>query len=329
MIRRVARLIGRNNAWSTAVYVEAESFRPGDPLGSPHAVFDTKRFRRPQDHLHTRADPFLFVSGEALYLFFEAQRVGAPGYIEAYKTVDLSHWANLGEILKEPHHLSYPFVFSAGEGVYMIPESEAAGEVSLYRFEAFPFAPRKVRTLLKGDYVDSSAIRFEDHWYLFTTSARGLELFVSPDIVETPFTPHPLNPISTDPNLSRSGGAPVEHDGSLFRFAQDCSGGYGRNLNLLRILELTPTRYAERIERRALFDCSESWNSMGGHHMIMAPFAGRTVVAVDDQQPDYYIHKVRSLFSRLAAALPRPNGRRPGSGEPARKGDSMIEDPSA
>lgn len=325
---RLVRLVGRNSVWSTAIYVEAESFHLGDPLTSPHTIFDSKRFRRPSDYVHVRADPFLFVSGDELYLFVEAQPVDAPGHIEAYKTRDLSQWVHLGDILREPHHLSYPFVFAAGGETYMIPESVAAGEVSLYRFEAFPFSPRKVRVLLQGDYVDSSAVKVGDKWYLFTTSPRGLELFVSPDILAAPLDPHPLNPISTDAALSRSGGAPVQRDGFLYRFAQDCSRRYGGNLNLLRIEELSPTTYTERVERRTLFDCEESWNSMGGHHMSIARFAGRTVIAVDGEQPDYYIHKVRKLLARLGGAVGWSSRTGAAPADAASKATS-IEDPSA
>jgi hypothetical protein len=41
-------------------------------------------------------------------------------------------------VLEEPHHLSYPFVFEQDGQIWMIPESGAARNVSLYRAVEFP-----------------------------------------------------------------------------------------------------------------------------------------------------------------------------------------------
>lgn len=296
-------LIAGNTLWSTAIYVEDVDFRPDRPLQQPSIVLNTKLLSRPLAHVHTRADPFLFVSAGEIFLFVEAQRTGAPGHIEAYKSSDLVSWSQLGEILKEPHHLSYPFVFAENGQAYMIPESGAAGEVSLYRFDDFPFTPRKVRQLLQGEFYDSSPVKVGDSWYVFATSPRGLELFFTDDLIGGALQRHPCSPITNDVRYRRCGGAPVRCGGELFRFAQDCSVRYGGNLNLLRIEELSPEAYTESIVTEGLFDKRHSWQSRGGHHMSMASFAGRTVVAVDGQQRDHSIHKFRKLAAVMAGRL--------------------------
>lgn len=284
--------------WSTAVYEADSGFLPGDPLVSPKLVLNSKSLWRPlRQHVHTRADPFLLAVGEELFLFLEAQAAGSPGRIEAYKTADLEEWTPVGEVLREPHHVSYPAVFRAGSSYFMIPESAGAGEVALYRFEDFPGGLKKVRTLLTGEYVDTSPIEVSGLWYLFTTSRRGLEIFYTDDIETGALQPHPLNPITNDPRYRRCGGLPVRYGTQgLLRLSQDCSERYGGNLNVLKIEELSPTAYRETVWRESIFDCSSAWNALGGHHLSVAQFRGSAAVAVDGQHHDYYVHKFSGLI---------------------------------
>jgi hypothetical protein len=181
---KVTTLFRRNSLWTTAVYVQSHLDLP--PNGEPCRLFATKKLWRGPSHVHTRADPFLHVHGKELFLFCETMAGSGPAWIEAYKTIDLINFSSLGVILKETGDLSYPFVFETGSEVYMIPETVFANQVRLYRFNDFPRDPVKVRVLLWGDYVDTSAIKLGDTWFLFTTSeTRGLELFYTHELNTT------------------------------------------------------------------------------------------------------------------------------------------------
>jgi hypothetical protein len=81
---------------------------------TPIRIFSSRQIRRSRRDVHTQADPFLFVDGEWLYLFFEVQRVGEPGYIEACRTRDLTYFEPLGCVLAPSFHVSYPQVFRHG-----------------------------------------------------------------------------------------------------------------------------------------------------------------------------------------------------------------------
>lgn len=283
------------------MYAQADDFSFADELNDPVKVFDSRILRTRIQHVHTRADPFLFAWKDELYLFFESMSIQEVGCIALYKTKDLKKFDYLGVVLKEPHHLSYPLVFGHGSSVFMIPESGAAGEVTLYRFENFPSGLTKVRTLLKGVYFDNSLFFHDGIWYLFTTSQRGLELFLTDDIEAGTFLPHPKNPITTDQKNNRCGGQPVVVGGDTFRIAQDCSSKYGGNINILRVLELTPDRYREESAYEGYFGCNQKWNAEGGHHLSMAKFQGLTVIAVDGHHRDYLLNKLLSpLFGVLA-----------------------------
>ena len=292
-------LLSPNLVWSIALYSKQEPFNFDNELRDPIKLLSSKRLRTSVKHVHTQADPFLFARKDELYLFFESMSTNEPGCIALYKTIDLNKFDYLGVVLKKPFHLSYPMVFESGPSIFMIPESGAAGEVALYRFDDFPSGLNKVRVLLTGKYVDSSLIFYKKLWYLFTTSSRGLEIFYTDDIEKGQVFPHRRNPITNDQSISRCGGIPLTIDKITYRIAQNCSNKYGGNLNILRILELTPDNYQEQLIVGDYFDCNNNWNREGGHHLSVASFAGRTVVAVDGKHRDYLLNKFISPIFRM------------------------------
>jgi hypothetical protein len=108
-----------------------------------------------------------------------------------------------------------------------------------------------------------------------------------------------MNPITNDPARARCGGAIVRHGDHFYRPAQDGSRGYGGNLSLMRIDELSTAEYRESLAKEALFDRLAPWRSAGAHHLSMAEFGGRTILAVDGKQPDYWINRPLSGLFRL------------------------------
>lgn len=299
LLRRLPNIFVRSLFWNTALFVCDPDYEPGEPLsGPPVHLFRSKRLWRGRREVFTRADPFLWVEDDRLYLFLEAEPELGDGYIEIWRTHDLSSFERV-EVLREPYHLSYPFVFSHEGATYLMPESSAGNGVFLYKFDEFPERPRKFHRLLEGPYVDSSLIRHDEVWYLFTSNAAGeLEIHVSRDLLKEDFRPHPANPISADPRFSRSGGGVLRTRGGLVRLAQDCSERYGKNLNLLEISKLTPEAYSERLLQQDMFPLTEEWNRWGVHHLSLARFRGRTVVAIDGREQDFYVHRFRALACR-------------------------------
>lgn len=298
-MRRLERLFGRlrtgRSIWSTAIYRQAALSLP--PVGEPDSLLaTTRRLRRPRD-VHTRADPFLFRSGDDLYLFIETQTLDDPGRIEAYVAPGIDAQARvdfrlIGTVLAEPFHLSYPHVFAVGTAIYMLPESQDAGAVRLYRFAEFPGKLALHRDLLVGRYADPSPVFVEGVWYLFATSSRGLELFVTDDLVDGTLALHPASPITADARYSRCGGVPFVIDGQLVRPAQDCGNHYGANVSLMRIDSLSPTEYSESLLRPAIFTGDQAWNAAGGHHVSVCPMPHGVVVAIDGQVADHLLQRI-------------------------------------
>ncbi len=303
MVLSLFAKLKKNRVWSIAVYVEDGVFSFERAFSPPVFVLDSRRKRASHRHVHTYADPFLFPHGEYLYLFYEVQASGEHGRIEAKRTRDLVNFEWIGEILTEPFHLSFPFVFEDDGVIYLMPETLATDEVVLYRFEEFPHKLVKDRVLLHGSFKDSSLTKHDGVWYFFTTSAHGLELYYTDDLKDGHLIPHKKNPITDDPRYSQCGGSPILLDGKLYRIAQDGSGEYGRNIGILEITDLTKTSYSESVVADHYFELEHSWNARGGHHLSIAKFNGKTVIAVDGKQDDLWINKILAPFYKYFAPV--------------------------
>ena len=291
----------RRTYWTTGLY---HTDRADLPLaGRLIRTFGANRSLRLPFAQHTQADPFLLVRGGRLYLFLEVVRADRAGVIDAWSSADLVDWTPHGTGLAAATHLSYPNVFEIAGETYMVPESKAAGGVTLYRFAAFPRDLRPVRQLLSGAYNDPTPFAHDGHWYLFATSAAGLELHVSDDILTAPFRRHPIGVIERDIRHARCGGPIVARGGLLFRPAQDDRTRYGGSLDLREITTLTPTDYAERPAHSAVLPRNRSWNRAGGHHLSIVEFDGAIVFATDGQGWDPYQHKLTVRIGMLLDLL--------------------------
>lgn len=153
-------------------------------------------------------------------------------------------------VLPLPVHLSYPYVFEHAGAVYCTPEMSQSGGVHLFRAERFPDEWRLVATLIEGfPALDPTVVQREGRFWLFCTKARALPetaLYVWWATELTgPWTPHGRNPIKYDVRSARPAGTPFEHEGHLYRPAQDCSVTYGGAVAINRVLRLTPTEFEE------------------------------------------------------------------------------------
>lgn len=291
-LSKFRNIVKPGEVWSFALYQMATKFELGS-LGEPKIVFDSKAIRFNKNTPYTRADPFVIVVNDVLYVFFELVIPKGKGVIACYSTTDLIHFKDEGIVLEENHHLSFPFLAECNGRIYMIPEACKSGEVSLYEFTEFPRSLRKVKALVKGVFADSFLLHHDQIWYLFTSSDEGeLHIFMSNSLLNGEFLPHPASPVSADLRYSRSAGGPIKLDSKLFRISQDCSVTYGNNINFHEILEITPTSYRERVVQENFFTKRDKWNLLGAHHLSTCAFKDGYVVAADGKHADYWINRI-------------------------------------
>ena len=155
-------------------------------------------------------------------------------------------------VLERDYHLSYPFVFELGEAIYMIPATERARTIELYRADPFPERWTFERTLLDDVYaVDTTVLEHDGRLWFFTNLVTGaatvneeLSLF-SAESLQDAWTPHPRNPVVTDVRRARPAGGILHRDGDLVRPGQDCALRYGHAVVFNRIDVLTESEYGE------------------------------------------------------------------------------------
>ena len=282
----------RSPVWSSALFLG------GDPLdgdAQPSALLETRGLKLARNAIHTIADPFVFAR-EELYLFAEVQRRKHPGRIEAWQvTPELEP---LGELNFASGHMSFPFVFSHGEDIFILPETSGAAEVALYRFVRFPTKIEKVAVLLKGPFTDSSIVRHEGLFYLFTSADDKGLLYVG-DSIDGPYKPHPGSPISSDQRYLRNAGAilpPSNQRPFLIRPVQNCSVSYGGDLSLMKIVELSAHAFSEEPWAEDVLTGRYPWCSTGAHHFSQCEWKGQTVTAVDGRQNDLLVNRILGLI---------------------------------
>jgi hypothetical protein len=220
------------------------------------------------------ADPFMLNVQGIWYMFFEVlNRDTRKGEIGLATSRDGFTWQYAQIVLAEPFHLSYPYVFEWKDEYYMIPESNVAKEVRLYKASRFPNGWECVGVLLSGQHFsDSSIVRHGEYWWLFTETSISqfdtLRLFYSTSLTG-PWREHSSSPIiQGDPHIARPAGRIVVHADRIIRYAQDCSPSYGQRVHAFEITDLTTSSYAEQRIQNVILDASGAgWNESGMHHI--------------------------------------------------------------
>lgn len=224
------------------------------------------------------ADPFMLRVDGRWHMFFEILVVNGElrrGEIAHATSPDGLRWDYQGTVLREPFHMSYPYVFQAGSDIYMIPETSKAGAVRLYRADPFPSQWKFIATLLNGPVLlDTSVFERDGRWWMFTQTAAHsrhdtLRLYSASDVFG-PWVEHPRSPVvSGDPRVARPAGRILLLPDRIIRFAQDCRGDYGMRVHAITVERLTADEYgeSEHPDNPFLEGSGRSWNRSGMHHV--------------------------------------------------------------
>lgn len=223
------------------------------------------------------ADPFMIEHDNQYYLFFEVlnnkRNTGEIAYASSNNGLQ---WEYGKVVLRERFHLSYPYVFTLEEQIYMIPECIGSKGIQLYQATQFPEQWKHMATIIKGHdrfaaLADPSIIHHQNRWYLFSYAgkSKNLHLFSSEQLTG-PWTEHPKSPVCCNsPHFSRPGGRIIMHEGTLYRYAQDEIPLYGSRVWAFRITELTAnTYYEERASEQPVVQPGHEWWNKDGMHTV-------------------------------------------------------------
>ncbi len=203
------------------------------------------------------ADPFVVHKGGTSVCFVEDYDFRtAKGVITAFQ-IDRSGHKELGVALDEPFHLSYPYLFEACGALFMCPETQAAGDIRIYRCAGFPLKWRLHKVLMRDvRAVDTNIFAHDGKWWMLTSidTAGGVErsselhLFHADSFDADKWVAHPLNPIVFDSRRARNGGMIQTGDGHMYRvFQRQGFDMYGESLGVATITELSENSYQEEI----------------------------------------------------------------------------------
>ena len=243
--------------------------------------------------LLTQADPFLFVKGKTLYLFYESERSGEKGIIRMKKSDDLTHWSSPVTVLDQPFHLSFPFVFEYAGDIFMIPETQASESIRLYRgnkdltnftFERALLTQPRTEDV-KFNFCDSHLLEKDGTFYLFTSVSYNwtyhLELYYTDDILNHDFVKHPLSPVYIGNDFGRSGGSIIHLDDNYYRISQNCSRSYGENVSIHRIIALDKRVYKEELYKKDIIEAGGKIYQDGGHQLNVVMYGDSYIYATD------------------------------------------------
>lgn len=232
------------------------------------------------------ADPFGISTNGQIDMFMEVlnekTNLGEIGYAHS---IDGEKWEYKKIIIKEPFHLSYPYVFESKNKYYLIPESSEDLSVRLYESVDYPKKWKYIGNLISGyPYLDPSIFRYEGHWWLFVSiNNNSLNLYHSDNLHEG-WKPHPSNPIvKMNGHKARSAGRVIVNGNKIIRLAQDCESYYGKQVFAYEIIKLNELEYEERkfSEKPLISESGKGWNAKGMHHIDIVSMDKKWIALVD------------------------------------------------
>ena len=273
--------------WSIGIYEGPSPFTLAPPPGVENPVLT----RQDVTDVPTAfvADPFMVRHQGGWYMFFEVMnRQTWRGEVGLATSGDGYAWTYRQIVLREPFHLSYPYVFEWEGAYYMIPEALRTGTILLYKAHTFPTGWSCVGSFSGVKGADPSIVHVDGTWWLFVCATPRdhdtLRLYHA-DTLQGPWTEHPQSPlVEADARAARPAGRILTEAGHLIRYAQVCLPTYGWQVRAFEITTLTPTTYREQEHPQSpILTASESgWNKDGMHHLDPHRLAsGQWIACVD------------------------------------------------
>ncbi len=204
----------------------------------------------PNSRRYWLADPFLFKKDGILYLFFEAFDLLKCKGVIGYRTVSDDGFGKIQICYESKTHLSFPFIYTDGDNIFIIPES--AKENRLYKLKCvdFPGNWEECATLYNDKLVDTVRTVIGGKELFLTEKVEKDNVFDRLDLYyknDNKFIPCKANPVKRDSSNARNAGNVFMHGNMLIRPSQNCSSSYGEKLNFNKIVDISENNYEEEL----------------------------------------------------------------------------------
>ncbi len=199
------------------------------------------------------ADPFIIKQESGSVIFYEELN-NNKGHISCVKLDDAYNVIENKIVLNKDYHLSFPNVFFKDNNYYMIPESSQNNDLQLYKCAEFPYKWDFEMNIMEGIKILDAIWLFHNGLYwIFANKIEDFEhdnneklyLYYSKDLFNNQWNSHIKNPIITDASKARNAGNFIFKNNKIYRVSQNCFSGYGQNLILNEIIELSVNNYEE------------------------------------------------------------------------------------
>ncbi|MEO8354721.1 MAG: hypothetical protein ABI621_02290 [Chloroflexota bacterium] len=293
-MKRGIPFVAQREQWTIGIYRSNNPFHFNELQGWINPLFRAENVTDvPAKFV---ADPFLIKEDETYSLFFEVYNNDTKqGDLAVATSTNTWTWNYEKVIIDEPFHLSYPYVFKADDGYYLIPESFEDNSIRLYKAEDFPTQWSYVKTLVEGrDYVDNSIVYYNNQWWLFSSVTSNDTLYLHyADSLTGPWKEHPQSPIVMgDVRKSRPSGRMIVYDGKLYRFTMDLQPPVGTHqVMAYEIMEITPTSYSEKLAQEApvVMPSGSGWNAQAMHQLDPVQVDSNSWIASVDGFGKYWL----------------------------------------
>lgn len=192
-------------------------------------------------------------------------------------------------ILKQPFHLSYPFIFRNSDGSvkWVAPEASQSGKLSRYEMNPQTEMLEKCQVLQDEPVLDSTILKHNGKYWLFCTkrgakSNQDLYVYYA-DIPEGPWIPHTQNPVIQDLTKARPAGNFAKIGNSIFRLAQKCDLMYGEAVTVSRVTLLSETEFKDEYVKQI---SAKRDNYSKGFHTLNG-IDGNDITVVDGVREDF------------------------------------------
>lgn len=178
------------------------------------------------------ADPMIFAYEGRVFLFAERYNYfSLRGEIAVAEIKDgkVSRWHT---IIREPFHMSYPFVFEQSGTIYMIPETNEGHSVRLYQAISFPYKWKYVKNIIDNvKWVDTTLVPDKNGFLAYTRAHEvcDKDYLVKINQKFSVLSVEELDKEDGDVSY-RCGGRIFDFEGKEIHVCQNESAGYGCGL---------------------------------------------------------------------------------------------------
>lgn len=140
-------------------------------------------------------------------------------------------------ILELDSHLSFPFIQRTKDGIYIIPENSATGQLPRYKYDSTTDEVCFDSIICHDRLTDSVPFCYQGEDFMFSTKlpdANGKELGIYKKEDDGTYTQY--DSYNFKENLSRMAGDVFTCNGKLYRPAQVCIKSYGDAVSLQEVL---------------------------------------------------------------------------------------------